>query len=260
MTPGIRATTRALSVLARDPAEGLDRVRSKIEHKKDQRRRAESVPYEASQEFERRLHERLGSSFPCEAAAEFTRTWNDLGAALAETSSFVGHWAHDADEGLARIVWCIVRHLRPEQIVETGVARGITSRIVLESLERNGAGRLWSVDLPMLRTPWHDQTAAAVPAFLHGRWTYVRGSSRRRLPRLLAELGEIDLFVHDSAHTYANMRFELETAWRALRPGGVLVSHDIAANAAFSDFTAAVEREPLVGQHAGLVGVVLKGL
>jgi predicted O-methyltransferase YrrM len=258
MSPGIRATARALSVLARDPAEGVDRIRSKIEHRNDQRRRAEPIPYEASPEFERRLHERLGSSFPCEAGAEFEGTWNELGEALAKKSSFIGHWAHDADEGLARIVWCIVRHLHPERIVETGVARGITSRILLESLERNGTGRLWSVDLPMLRTPWHDQTAAAVPASLHGRWTYVRGSSRRRLPRLLAGLGEIDLFVHDSAHTYANMRFEFETAWRALRPGGVLVSHDIGVNQAFSDFTAAVQAEPLLGQHAGLVGVVFK--
>jgi predicted O-methyltransferase YrrM len=258
MSPEIRATARALSVLARDPAEGLDRIRSKLEHRNDQRRPAESVPYEASPEFARRLHERLGNPVPCEASAEFERTWNELGDALTARSSFVGHWAHDADEGLAWIVWCIVRHLRPERIVETGVARGITSRILLESLERNGVGHLWSVDLPMLRTPWHDHTAAAVPASLHGRWTYVRGSSRRRLAPLLAELGEIDLFVHDSAHTYANMRFEFETAWRALRPGGVLVSHDIAANPAFSDFTAAVEAEPLVGRNRGLAGVVFK--
>ena len=259
MSPGIRATARALGIVARDPAEALDRVRSKIEHRNDQRRpHSEAVSYEASPDFERRLHERIGIPFPCEATAEFERTWAELGEALAATRSFVGHWAHDADEGLARIAWCIVRHLRPQRVVETGVARGITSRILLEGLERNGEGRLWSVDLPMLRTKWHDQTAAAVPDSLRARWTYVRGSSRRRLPRLLAELGEIDVFVHDSAHTYANMRFEFETAWRALRRGGVLVSHDIAANAAFADFTAATNGEALVAQYAGLVGVVVK--
>jgi predicted O-methyltransferase YrrM len=259
MSPGLRDTARALGVVARDPAEALDRFRSKIEHNKDERREQSSVAYQASPDFERRLHELLGAPFPCDAAAEFERTWKELGEALAATDSFVGHWAHDADEGLARIAWCIVRHLRPQRVVETGVARGITSRILLEGLERNGEGRLWSIDLPMLRTRWHDQTAAAVPASLRARWTYVRGSTRRRLPGLLADLGEIDVFVHDSAHTYANMRFEFETAWRALRAGGVLVSHDIAANAAFSDFTAAVNADALLGQYAGLVGVVVKG-
>jgi predicted O-methyltransferase YrrM len=261
MSADIRATARALMVVARDPAEALDRVRSKIEHSSDRRRQESEVSYQTSPEFERRLHERLGVPFPRHATAEFERTWNALGEALADRNSFVGDWAHDADESLARIVWCLVGHLRPQRVVETGVARGITSRIVLEGLERNGDGHLWSIDLPLLRSHWHDQTAAAVPLSLRPRWTYVRGSSRRRLPGLLAELGEIDLFVHDSAHTHANMAFEFETAWDALRPGGVLVSHDIAANAAFSDFTAAVSGEALLAQYsgdAGLVGIVFK--
>jgi hypothetical protein len=38
-------------------------------------------------------------------------------------------------------------------LVETGVAHGITSRFVLEALQRNGGGRLWSIDVPpLLRT------------------------------------------------------------------------------------------------------------
>jgi hypothetical protein len=55
------------------------------------------------------------------------------------------------------------------------------------------------------------------------------------------------------------MRFEFETAWRALRPGGVLVSHDIVANEAFSHFADAVDGEALQAQGTGLVGVVFKG-
>jgi hypothetical protein len=85
---------------------------------------------------------------------------------------------------------------------------------------------------------------------LRTRWTYVRGSSRRRLPGLLAELGEIDVFVHDSAHTHTNMAFEFETAWAVLRPGGVLVSHDVALNSAFAEFAAAVPADAFVAQPA----------
>jgi hypothetical protein len=258
---GVRATARALKVVASDPAEALDRVRSKIEHRADRRRPSPAASYEPTPDFERRLHERLGVPFPCGATVEFERTWNDLEAGLAASRSFVGAWSHDADEGLARVVWCLVRHLRPRQIVETGVARGITSRVLLEGLQQNGEGHLWSIDLPMLRTPWHDQTAAAVPDALRGRWTYVRGSSRRRLRRLLEELGEIDVFVHDSAHTHANMSFEFETAWSALRPGGVLVSHDIGMNSAFAQFAGRVAGDAFVARPAvdgGLVGVVFK--
>jgi hypothetical protein len=39
-------------------------------------------------------------------------------------------------------------HLRPDTVVETGVAHGVTSRVIREGLERNRSGHLWSVDLP----------------------------------------------------------------------------------------------------------------
>jgi len=259
-TPPSYETSRALAFLATHPAEALDRLLSKVEHARDRRVRRSAV-YEATPDSERRLHQLIGAPFPCSAADEFEAVWGGLAESLAASSSFVGEWIHDADPGLTRIAWCVVRHLQPAKIVETGVARGITSRILLEALERSGGGRLWSVDLPLLRSRWHDQTAAAVPSDRRARWTYVRGSSRRRLPNLLAELGAIDLFLHDSAHTEANMRYEFETGWAALRSGGVLLSHDITMNAAFSDFAAAVPAEPLFAQYdesRGMVGVLVK--
>src|SRR5438445_389091 len=70
---------------------------------------------------------------------------------------------------------------------------------------------------------------------LRRRWTYVNGTSRRRLTSLLEETGEIELFVHDSSHTERNLRFELERAWAAMRSGAV-VADDIERNAAFGSF------------------------
>jgi hypothetical protein len=260
-TARILESASALAFLASHPTEALDRLQSKVEHARDRRVRRPAL-YEADPDSERRLHELIGAPFTCPAAAEFGAVWSGLEKSLTTSSSFVGEWVHDADPGLARIGWCVVRHLRPAKIVETGVARGVTTRILLEALERNGeGGRLWSVDLPLLRTRWHDQTAAAVPPDRRSRWAYVRGSSRRRLPSLLSQLGEIDVFLHDSAHTESNMRYEFETAWPALRAGGVLLSHDITMNAAFSDFAAGVPAEPLFARYPdsrGLVGVLVK--
>jgi len=256
----VQDTARAIAYLAAHPGEAIDRFRSKIEHSRDPQERR-SADYSPSLDGERRLHELLDTPVPCPAAEEFEAVWSNLEQSLAGSSSYVGEWVHDADPGMGRIVWCVVRHLRPEKVVETGVARGITSRILLDALDRNGTGGLWSVDLPMLRSRWHEQTAAAVPLDRRSRWTYVRGSSRRRLAGLLADLGEIDLFIHDSAHTQSNMRYEFETAWPALRSGGVLVSHDITMNAAFHDFAAAAPGEPLFVRYPdgrGLVGVLVK--
>jgi hypothetical protein len=52
---------------------------------------------------------------------------------------------------MARTAWTVVRHLRPERVVETGVARGVTTAVLLQAMERNGYGALWSIDLPDLR-------------------------------------------------------------------------------------------------------------
>jgi hypothetical protein len=77
----------------------------------------------------------------------------------------------------------------------------------------------------------------AVPGGLRARWTYVFGSSRQRLPHLVAQLAPIDLFLHDSMHTTRNVLFELETVWPGLRPGGVILVDDIDLSRGFEEFT-----------------------
>jgi hypothetical protein len=143
----------------------------------------------------------------------------------------------DGDISLARAAWCTVLHQCPSVVVETGVARGVTSRIVLEALNRNDRGRLWSIDLPHLfERNLHSQIGAAVPASHKGRWSYIEGSSRRRLPGVLRSLAQVDLFIHDSLHTARNTRFEMEQTLKALAPGGIMIVDDINMHQAFADF------------------------
>ena len=89
-------------------------------------------------------------------------------------------------------------------------------------------------------------------------------------PRALP-LGEIDLFVHDSLHSERNVRFEMDLAWSALRPGGAIVVDDIDVNRGFHSFTQSFsgcdsivcEAEPLRPDlrrfnKKGMFGIVLK--
>jgi hypothetical protein len=172
----------------------------------------------------------LGAPATCDVCSDFDDVWTSVTARLP------GSCRHDAGAGLARTVWAVVRHLRPERVVETGVARGVTTAVLLQAMERNGHGGLWSIDLPDLRLAWDGDVSAAVPAGLRGRWTYVRGSSRRFLPAVLADLGRIQLFLHDGLHTHGNMLFEFGMAWRHLTPGGLLLSDDVDSNGAFGHF------------------------
>jgi hypothetical protein len=147
----------------------------------------------------------------------------------------------------------------------------VTSRIILEALHTNGGGHLWSIDYPPLDPTWHPQIGIAVGNRFSDQWTYIKGSSRRRLPGLLSSIGPIDLFVHDSLHSTNNVRFELERAWSALDSKGAVVVDDIDSNRGFQLFThdfrghhdLICEAEPLQPDprrfnQKGLFGIIIK--
>jgi Methyltransferase domain len=232
-----------ISQLARavvtDPGAAWARIRDRLDERREHRQPRRN--YDVEGDWDRRLHEILGVRWPCEIASGFWALWPEVMQPFEANGVQIGRgafggWA-DGDPGLLRAVWHLVRHLRPANVVETGVARGFTTRFILEGLERNGAGHLSSIDAPpVLKPELAEQVGAAVPDRLRHRWSYIRGSSAQRLPALLRQLGEIDLFVHDSRHTERNVTFEMDQAWSALRPGGILVIDDIDLNRAFTSF------------------------
>jgi hypothetical protein len=115
------------------------------------------------------------------------------------------------------------------------VCYGVTSRCVLEALASNGAGHLHSIDLPPLGPNADAYVGWFVPHSIRSRWTLYRGTSRRLLGPLISRLEQFDLYIHDSLHTYWNMKYEFRVALDGLRPGGVIVSDDIHSNSAFAE-------------------------
>jgi hypothetical protein len=233
---------RGVRALVADPFETLLYVPEVVTRQFDA-----AVSYDVAEEWGPAFHDLLDLPWPCPELDGLHAVWAEIGTRLEDQGLAFGRFTYgdysDADAGLGGAAWCAVRHLCPDVVVETGVARGATSQVILEAMSRNGAGRLWSIDLPHPFAPeFHAETAAAVPGRKHERWTYVHGSSRRRLPGLLAQLGEIDMFVHDSLHTSRNMSFEMHQAWRKLRAGGLMLVDDV-YNKAFRDFVNEVRPE-----------------
>jgi hypothetical protein len=262
---------RASQSMLRHPHQAIERIRGRIDRRADQRSwRTLGVPastfYHAVANWRSALHEALGLPWPCPGTESFGQIWDRLIAELTASGARTGLASYggwnDGDRAFAEAIWCIVTHMRPLTVVETGVAHGLTSRVILEGLERNGNGHLWSVDLPAVDSALHREVGMAVPGALRSRWTYVQGSSRERLPHLFTNLREFDLFVHDSLHTGRNMRFELEAAWAVLRPGGVVVVDDIDHNPGFRPFVDKTGPQAwLAARHvtgAGLWGVAIK--
>jgi predicted O-methyltransferase YrrM len=146
------------------------------------------------------------------------------------------------------LLFTIVRKFKPSTIVETGVAQGVSSYVILKALQLNGQGKLISIDRPnrdprgyryhngtldCVFTPSHLKSGWLVPEELRKFWALELGTSSEILPTLS---GSIDMFFHDSEHSYENMMFEFDWAYAHLGNGGILMSDDIDWNRAFRDF------------------------
>jgi predicted O-methyltransferase YrrM len=156
-------------------------------------------------------------------------------------------------------VYVVVRAIKPRVIVETGVASGLSSAHILRALAANGMGMLHSIDLPNVQhgsvLPEGRTSGWIVPDSLRGRWKLRLGDARELLPDLLGVLGQVDLFLHDSDHSYENMVFEFEQALPRLVPGGVLMSDDTHLHPAWDDFCAKHRLRPTC---IGTLGVTRK--
>jgi len=134
-------------------------------------------------------------------------------------------------------LYCIVRLLRPEHVVETGVSSGVSSAHFLAALRRNHRGRLHSIDLPThqrgpslranepsIALPPGRESGWAVPDALRERWDLRIGPTQRLLPTVVREVGSVGLFLHDDLHTAAQLSFELETVRPVLTPSAVVLA------------------------------------
>jgi Methyltransferase domain len=203
--------------------------------------RGETPRFAVDEAWNEHLHKLLGAQWPCPEYQRFDEIMTDIGTVLGARGWGFGRdtyaWYADGDRSLCRAAWCVVLHARPEVVIETGVAHGVTTRVVLEALRQNDFGHLWSIDLPFpFDHRLHGETAIAVPDACRSRWSYVEGSSKQRLPALAAELGHVELFIHDSLHTAENTLFEMEEAASVMRPGGVLLVDDIDSHTGFATF------------------------
>jgi hypothetical protein len=235
----LRHPARAIASVAADPAEAFTTVYDRLVYLRE--RKKPQWEYTADRDWELRLHRHLDVAWPCCVSEEFClllpevlNSLTGLGVKVGPES--FGTW-NDGDVGLTRAIYCLTRHLRPLNVVETGVGHGVTSRFILEALARNGFGHLWSIDLPPESPKLEREVGIAVGSRFPDSWTLVKGSSRRRLPKLLNQLRQVDLFIHDSLHSERNVLFELHQVLPALSEGGVLVVDDIDANYGFHTFT-----------------------
>jgi predicted O-methyltransferase YrrM len=158
--------------------------------------------------------------------------------------------AYDTNEETLQLLKILVESRRPKVIIETGVANGVSTRALLNEIEKLDIEcQLHSFDI--------DPRVATSELMARENWHFHLIQDGTGLQRDLNAIGDIDIFYHDSDHSYENQFFEYTIAWKHLKPNGILISDDINWSNAFFDFCANIGRSPLVlsglTKHAGLV-------
>lgn len=137
---------------------------------------------------------------------------------------------HGVEAETGAFLYAVARLLKPNRVVETGVADGRSSFIIISALERNGCGTLHSFDIK-------DHVGKLVGR--HPQWHLQISRSEEAMSSFVAamrRLEAIDLYFHDSDHRYLSQLIEYEQAWRLMTPGSVFASDDVDDSRAFLDF------------------------
>lgn len=193
---------------------------------------------EAFSEILKNLFKKLGELSTNELTTLMEECKKDSKAVLPKA----GFYQSGSEFTNTLMLYYLIRLEKPQTVIETGVWTGKTSWTILQALADNGSGRLISIDLGekvscTSKLPVKE-IGGLVPDHLRSLWTLHIGDSMKLLPSILAEQkNNIDMFYHDSNHTYEHMTFEFTTAYRHLKNNGIICSDDIDANDAWKDFT-----------------------
>lgn len=162
-----------------------------------------------------------------EGFEELSRQWVRVGwnQKYQYTFSWMGRPVIQLPEDMIRMQEVIYR-VRPDVIIETGVAHG-GSLIFYSSLcKAMEKGRVIGIDIEI-----RQHNRAAIEAHpLNDRITLIEGSSTA--PEIVAQVktlvqpGETVLIILDSNHTYAHVYDELEAYADLVTPGSYLVATD----------------------------------
>ncbi len=161
------------------------------------------------------------------------------------------HW--NAEVNLCILLYALIILNGFKVVVETGVANGITTRVIMRALERTN-GTLHSFDI----------LYSSRNVYLgSGDWRFHKLEPNRNLQaqiqNALNSIGLCDLWLHDSNHGQTWQAFEYSLAWRHLVPHGVLLSDDVDASPAWGEASNSFLNKPaIVFDTRKFIGISVK--
>lgn len=142
--------------------------------------------------------------------------------------------------GNYKLLYFLIRKIKPYIVVETGVAAGWTSLAILRALNKNGRGHLYSSDFPYfrLKNPEEYIGYLARDEVNKDKWSLDTRGDDIALPEIVKKLNEksIDLFHYDSDKSYSGKNSAMKILNKKLQHKSLIIFDDIQNNLHFRDF------------------------
>jgi len=189
----------------------------------------------------------LGEAFDEATYITHAREYAELEIELASRYEHLsGRLSHATSWGVhaatGHTLYSLIRAMTPRVVLETGVANGHSTFLVLNALRANGTGVLYSTDID-------EECGGLLDGTDRRQWNFrllKRGRARHGFRDVVREAGKVDLFYHDSDHSYAAQHYEYQTVRAAMQGGSIFGSDDVDASYAFVDFCRQEVIEPTV--------------
>jgi len=165
-------------------------------------------------------------------------------------------------------LYLLTRLLKPDTVLEIGVANGMSTAYLLGALEHegmDGSTDVYAIDRPLFESVVRERrgkaglTGGLVPDKKEACWIaprslrskygyqYYVGDFTETLDDILTDIGGVDLAIYDASKDCEEMRWAYQQCLQTLTPGGVLISDDVLVNDAF---------QTVVENNDGLTAVV----
>lgn len=167
---------------------------------------------------------------------------------------------YNLDKSFCRFLFFLSIYTKPDLVIETGIANGFSSSYILLALNQINRGNLVSFDYLFKSEQTIDSLGNAIPNYLKNRHNIILGDATKELKKFFSNNKAVDIFLHDSEHTYKHMMEEFQIVWPYIKNNGFLLSDDVSNNDAFLDFANKVGKIPniIFGDKGNYFGLIQK--
>lgn len=153
----------------------------------------------------------------------YEKFWNDFSLKVAKPRKDFFDTIFDLGPSASKLLFIIAMITSPKTIIETGVAAGRSSNIVLAALNINQGGNLISFDIT-------NRVGELISPELRKNWNLLvlpKIGRKREFRRQIGKISECGLFIHDSNHSFKWQVFEFESVLKRFPEVPYLMIDDI---------------------------------